>query len=648
MSCTDDQYEDLVAAVMADREYTAVTISPDNTLLGWISAGTNGPALSVDVLSKDGTPHGSPRTVYDDGGLRGYVFLHDGTSILLLLDEVGDENTRAVLLDRTTGALSDPLTPADSQARFLVHRAEFPTTVFLAVNDRDAALHDVVTLCTRTHELNRIAMSPGYDSWIIDQRGTVRGGTRMADDASTVIELHPLPSTCDQPGHPRLTWKFPPEVAGASGIRGLTASPTPSGSDRAWILDGNMGDPAPLVEYALEPDGARIVTVRHFPAEVDGTWTAPGTGQPAAVEYGRWFQTVEPLEPVTSDKLTRLWERLAEDAGEAGASRGGQCQRPAIHADRRDRHGDVLWSLTVDPLTGPPRCGVWNSETDNLHWLPPQLPGLTAMPALRTEAFEATARDGLPIPGYITVADADLDKSAMPAVVLVHGGPWERDEASFDAEAALLAHAGFAVLRVNYRGSVGFGSKHLTAGFEQWGLRMSDDLDDAVEHMISTDRIDPERVAIMGASYGGYAALMAGCRDGFGYACAIAAMAPTDLRLLIDGIPDYWRPLRAILTERVGDPETQSELLDAASPIHRLHSFCSPLLLAHGVHDPRVPTDHVDQLVAQLRGRGIPHEALIFDDEGHGLVHEANRVRYYVTVLRFLNEHLHTRRKEQL
>ena len=614
--------EALTAAVMADREYTAVTVSPDNRLLGWISAGPNGPALFVDEISPEGIPAQQPRTVYSAGGLRGYVFLHDGQNILLIVDHIGDENTRALLVDRRSGETTDPLTPAHAQTRFLVHRAEFPHTVFLAINDREPALHDVYALDTGSRELSCLARNPGYDSWIIDYKGRVRGGTKMADDASTRIELNACPADAEQPGHPAIIWTFPPHAAGVSGIRGLTAS---HGADRAWVLDGNLGDPAPLVEYALEPEGARTVSIHRFPAEVDGTWTAPGTGMPAAVEHGRWFQDITPLDPVTGAKLEKLRRHLEPQT--------------AIHVDRRDRDHDALWSLTVDTLTGPPRCALWHSTNDQLHWLPPQLPGLAHFPQLHTRAFEARAKDGRLLPGYLT--NTESTHAHKPAVVLVHGGPWERDEAAFDAETALLAYAGYAVIRVNYRGSAGFGADHLTAGFKQWGAAMSDDLDDAVEHLAQLELIDPARVAVMGASYGGYAALMAGCRTGFRYRCAIAAMAPTDLITLIEGIPDYWQPLRSILTERVGNPETEAQLLRSASPVNHVDRFTTPLLLAHGAQDPRVPNSHIDLLTKTLRRNGVPFEALIFENEGHGLVHVANRQKYYTRVLRFLDTHLY-------
>lgn len=169
---------------------------------------------------------------------------------------------------------------------------------------------------------------------------------------------------------------------------------------------------------------------------------------------------------------------------------------------------------------------------------------------------------------------------------------------------------------------------------------MSDDLDDAVASLVGQGRIDSHRVAIMGASYGGYAALIAACREGFAYRCAIAAMAPTDLHLLIEQIPDYWTPMRSLLTERVGDPATDAELLAAASPAQRLAQLRTPVLLAHGEHDPRVPRAHVDLIEQALINRGIDHELITFANEGHGLVHVDNRLRYYRAALAFLGRHL--------
>lgn len=658
---------DLVAAVFADREVSAPTVSPDGRLVGWIGPGDRGPALFVRPLDPDGGFLAPARIVFDEEGLRGYVFLHDGASVLCLVDPVGDEHTRAVLLDREEPrGRPEALTPPGVQCRLLMHRAELPHLVFLGLNDRDPTLHDVHLLDLRSGSTSLLAVNPGYDSWVLDHRGGVRGGSRTNTDASVELRLDVFEGVPGVSGHPAWSWHFPAETAMSSGVRGIGPG---DGHDLLWLLDGTRADPVPLVEFALEAGGPRPRRWWTPPGgdEIDAVWTVPGSGAPAVIEHGRWFQQLHTLEPATARTLAELRSALRA----AGMPDGG------LHVDRRDRRHDRYWAVTADSYTGSPRCGVWDARRAALHWLGPQLPALDALPAIATVPFEVPARDGLLLPGYLTAragasaldgpgSDGVIRHSPArpgrpvganqtgptgpsgldPAVVLVHGGPWERDEAAFDPETTALALAGYTVVRVNYRGSVGFGTAHLNAGNRQWGRAMSDDLDDVVHALVEAGRVDPRRVAIMGASYGGYAALMAACRDGFRYRCASAAMAPTDLELLIEGIPAYWRPLRSLLTERIGDPGRDIELLRDASPITHVARMSVPLLLAHGAADPRVPRAHVDRLVSALAQRGIDHEVFVFEREGHGLAGEDSRLRFFTHALAFLDRHLGVERTE--
>jgi dipeptidyl aminopeptidase/acylaminoacyl peptidase len=228
-------------------------------------------------------------------------------------------------------------------------------------------------------------------------------------------------------------------------------------------------------------------------------------------------------------------------------------------------------------------------------------------------------------------------------VLLVHGGPWARDAWGYQPEAQLLANRGYAVLLVNYRGSRGFGMRFMHAAEHEFAGRMHDDLIDGVRWAIDEGIADPERVAIYGASYGGYAALVGATFTPEVFAAAISYVGPSSLVTLVRSFPAYWKPfLESWWYRFVGNPDDPEQLadLEARSPLNRVDRIRAPLLVIQGANDPRVTKVESDQIVAALRERGIAVEYLVKDDEGHGFVKPENRMDAYRAIERFLAAHL--------
>jgi dipeptidyl aminopeptidase/acylaminoacyl peptidase len=261
------------------------------------------------------------------------------------------------------------------------------------------------------------------------------------------------------------------------------------------------------------------------------------------------------------------------------------------------------------------------------------------------EPFTVESRDGLELHGYLTFPPG-LDRRDLPAVLVPHGGPWTRDGWGYDAEAQWLANRGYVCIQVNFRGSAGYGKTFLNAGNREWGGRMHDDLLDAVGWVVAQGWVDPARIGIYGGSYGGYAALIGVAFTPELFACAIAAAAPVNLNTLIESFPPYWAPIIAQAKARIGDPDTEPEFLWSRSPLSRVDDIRSPLLLAQGANDVRVKTTESEQIVAALTQRGIPHQYLLIEGEGHGFVKPANRLRFYRAAEIFLAQHLGGRAEE--
>ncbi|MDE0030104.1 MAG: S9 family peptidase [Deltaproteobacteria bacterium] len=257
-----------------------------------------------------------------------------------------------------------------------------------------------------------------------------------------------------------------------------------------------------------------------------------------------------------------------------------------------------------------------------------------------TRLVRFNARDGLAISGLLTVPNG-TDGKRLPMVLKIHGGPWLLDVWGFDAETQFLANRGYAVLRVNFRGSMGFGKSFLERGRRQLGRKMQEDLIDAVDWAIAEGHADPERIAVFGHSYGGYAALMAMAQAPHKFAAGVSAMAPTDLTLLVDGFRTHPKRL-AWWLHFAGDTHNEADYqeLKQYSPVTHARRIQRPLLLFHGAKDPRVPKEHFDRLLVELRKGSAPLDYLVFQDERHSIRKTVNKLKYAQRVERFLAQHL--------
>jgi dipeptidyl aminopeptidase/acylaminoacyl peptidase len=248
-----------------------------------------------------------------------------------------------------------------------------------------------------------------------------------------------------------------------------------------------------------------------------------------------------------------------------------------------------------------------------------------------------TARDGLQIHGYLTTPVGRQGQRG-PLLVMPHGGPFGiRDSWGFDNEVQFLANRGYAVLQVNYRGSGGYGHKFLEAGYREWGGKMQDDLTDAVKWAIDQGIADPDRIGIIGASYGGYAALAGVTFTPELYKVGVNYVGVSDLRLITRYDLQIDAVAKANYAKAVGkDPA----LLAARSPVEHVEKIRVPTLHAYGRNDPRVDFGHWEVLEKALKKYGKPYEILIEEKEGHGFGKQETAMRYYAKVEEFLKRHL--------
>lgn len=246
------------------------------------------------------------------------------------------------------------------------------------------------------------------------------------------------------------------------------------------------------------------------------------------------------------------------------------------------------------------------------------------------------ARDGRPLHGYLT-EPLEAATGPRPMVLLPHGGPFGVfDEWEFDDDAQMLAEAGYAVLRVNYRGSGNYGREHTVAGIREWGGSMQDDLTDATRWAIQQGIADPSRICIYGASYGGYAALMGVAKEPDLYRCAVGYVGVYDLELRHRDLSDEGRLAKTWAQDWMGERNA----LAGRSPTHLADRIKVPVFLAAGGKDERAPLEHSERMEKALKKAGVPVETLYFPNEGHGFYTEPHRREYYTRLLGFLSRHL--------
>ncbi|WP_457328552.1 alpha/beta hydrolase family protein [Rhizobacter sp. P5_C2] len=292
------------------------------------------------------------------------------------------------------------------------------------------------------------------------------------------------------------------------------------------------------------------------------------------------------------------------------------------------------------------------ADTDPGRWmlLDTQDMTLREIAKVRTEVDPSTMRpmetlryptpDGLSIPAYFTRPTGAGAASLPPLVVLIHGGPIARDRWGWDEEVQALAQRGYAVFQPQFRGSYGFGRKFEEAGYHQWGLSMQDDVTNGVRYLIDQKLVDPQRICIYGASYGGYAALWGLIKTPELFRCGVSVAGVTDISLYVKDA-DFRKDKDTMKAVRlyIGDPSTQQQALDAVSPLKHADLVRAPVLLIHGERDGRVPIEHAEKMRDALKAAGKPVEWMAIKNAGHGFELDDRR-RLYETLLAFLDKHI--------
>jgi dipeptidyl aminopeptidase/acylaminoacyl peptidase len=595
--------------LFGNPERVSPALSPDGRRLGFI-APVDG-VLNVWVGPAEAPGDARPVTNDRGRGIRVFAFCHDDRTLLFLQDTDGDEDWRLYALDLDAGDGPRLVTPGEGvHAVLLGHNRWNPTTVLVGLNADNPQLHDVYSLDLASGSLDKVESNPGFAGWIVDSDLQIRGGVAMTEDGGAVVQLR-------QPDGAYSPWLMvAPEDVSTTDVLGYTRD-----GSALLMLSSVDANTARLVRLELG-SGSESVLAEDPVYDVSGVVRHPETLEPQSVVFAKerdeWWHLDQEFGQEVDDLRSRL-------RGDVGISR-------SVRDDRR-------WLVTDMPSDGAVRYHVLDRGTGELTFLFAHKPALDDYDLAPMEPFSYTARDGLEIHGYVTFPPG-AERRDLPAVLNVHGGPWARDDWGYDPEAQWMANRGYVCVQVNFRGSTGYGKSFGNAGDKQWGRAMHTDLLDAVDHVADRGWVDRSRVAIYGGSYGGYAALAGAAFTPEVFRCAVDIVGPSNLLTLLASVPEYWKPQIAFMHTKVGDPETETDMLWERSPLSRVDDIRIPVLVAQGRNDPRVKVAEAEQIVGALQEKGIDHEYLLFEDEGHGLARPENRERFYAAAERFLAAHL--------
>ncbi|MFQ6026847.1 MAG: S9 family peptidase [Dehalococcoidia bacterium] len=600
--------------LFGNPDKASAQLSPDGKYLSYL-APLNG-VLNVWVGDAEDPASAKPITQDTGRGIRFYGWAYSGSHVAYIQDKNGDENWHIYSVDLTTGQFQD-LTPIDGvQARIQEASPYFPDEMLVGLNDRDAQLHDIYRVNVATGRRELVRQNEGFAGYVTDDDFNLRFAARLTADGGTEY------LRASESGG----WEPFLQVGMEDS---LTTSPM--GFDKSgrtlYLLDSRGRDTAALKSLDLDT-GAEMVVFEDARADVSDVMTHPTEKTIEAVSY-----TYERQEwHVLDDGIKADLDYLATVAD-------GDIQITSRTLD------DKRWIVAYLLDDGPVRYYRYDREAKQALFLFTNREALENVPLSKMTSVVIPARDGLNLVSYYTLpresdaAGNGRPASPLPMALLVHGGPWARDGWGYNSMHQLLANRGYAVLSVNFRGSTGFGKDFINAANKEWAGKMHDDLIDAVNWAVEQGIADPERIAIMGGSYGGYATLVGMTFTPDTFACGVDIVGPSNLVTLINSIPPYWLPQLELWASRVGDPRTEEgkALLEERSPLSYVDRIGKPLLIGQGANDPRVKQAESDQIVQAMQEKEIPVTYVLYPDEGHGFARPENNLSFFAVGEAFLS-----------
>jgi dipeptidyl aminopeptidase/acylaminoacyl peptidase len=614
--------------IFGNPEIAGAQISPNGKYLSFLKPWKD--TRNVYVKGVD-EPFSAARLMTTEAKrpVAGYFWSRDSKYILYAKDNDGDENFNVYAVDPTAKPAAGADAPASRdltglkgvRVQIIDVPKNDPDTIYIGLNDRDKAWHDLYKLKISTGEKTLVRKNTEKISgWLFDLTGQLRLATRSAENGDNEI---------------------------------LRVDPDKFTTIYSCTVEETC---APL---EFTKDGKRTYIETNKGADVDLAGLSlfdPATGKTEAVEsdplkrvdFGGAVFSQATDELVMTSYLDDKQRVYFKDKGFEADYKWLQNKLPGMELALGSRTRDEqTWVVTAYSDTEPGVTYIFDRKG---HKLAKQFTVREKLPReslAKMEPVRYKSSDGLEIPAYLTLPKGVPAKN-LPTVIFPHGGPWGRDVWGYNGYAQFFANRGYAVLSPNFRASTGYGKKFLNAGNKEWGKKMQDDITWGVKYLIDKGISDPKRVGIFGGSYGGYATLAGVAFTPDVYSAAVDLFGPSNLITLLDSIPPYWEAGRQMFYQRMGNPNTPDgkALLVERSPLTSAGKIKTPLMIAQGANDPRVNHAESEQIVVALRDRGFPVEYLLIPDEGHGFARPVNNMASVMATEKFFAKYLGGRAQE--
>lgn len=544
-----------------------------------------------------------------------YYFWGNENRIIYLQDSNGDENYHLYAVD-PDGSHHKELTPFPNTNVWVIDELiDNEDEMIISMNKRNKAFFDAYKINLKTGEISLVAKNPGkVTRWITDNNGVIR--IAVETDGVNVGLLYR--NSDSEEFEPSVVTDFKTDL-----------TPLFFTEDNKYVyMCSNVGrDKCAIVKFDIKNNEELEEIYSNPDVDVVKLLQSKNSSKAIGVSYITWKRNTFYFD----DSFKKLQEELEKRLPnlEVVVSNFNRNEDKFIVRTYSDKNLGAFYYFdkTESELQKLSDVSPWLNENNMAHMKP----------------ISYKSRDGLTIHGYLTLPRG-VKHNNLPVVINPHGGPWIRDYWGFNKEVQFLANRGYAVLQMNYRGSSGYGKEFWQAGFKQWGQKMQDDIADGAQWLIRQEIADPERIAIYGASFGGYAALAGLVKNPDLYACGVSYSGIIDIIAFLKSVPPYWQPFREMLFEMVGDPAKDLEMMKENSPRYHPEKIIAPVFIAQGGNDPKVPAEMTEKFIQILKKNGVQVKYMFKENEGHGFKNEENKIEFYSELEKYLSEHLRGRK----
>ena len=596
-------------------EKTAYQISPTGTHFSFKAPYERRQNIFVQPIHGNAKP--IQLTFETERDIAGYMWKNNDR-IIYVKDSGGDENFSLFAVDITGENLLE-LTPFENiRINIIDSLIDDPDHLIIGMNKNNPQLFEPYRIQIHTGEITQLAKNENpmeaISSWMTDHHGKLRIATRVVDGVNSVLMYR---ENEDEAFKDILKTNFKENI-----------SPLffDFEQDHLVYVSSNLNRDKNIITQLDLNTGKETGQIIFEHDEVDVN----------AMSYSRKRKVPTTINYYTSKRQTHFLDQQRQNLQEALEAKLPGYE-VVLSSASRDEEKYIIRTYSDRSLGA---YYFYNTQTTELKKIVDVSPWIDENDMAPMLPIKYQARDGVTINAYLTLPKNYQEGQHIPFVINPHGGPWARDQWGYNPEIQLLASQGYGVLQMNFRGSIGYGRHFWELSFKQWGKTMQDDITDGVHYLIKQGFADEKRIAIYGASYGGYATLAGITFTPDLYACAIDYVGVSNLFTFMKTIPPYWEPYLDMMYEMVGHPEKDVDQMTAASPALHIDKITTPLLVVQGANDPRVNIDESDQIVEALRARNVDVPYLVKYNEGHGFGNEENQFEFYKTMCGFLQKYL--------